>query len=62
MQKMGDETAVSLVWVKMGWIYSVLPIAGAIMLLISVDRLLHLVSGTERRKGVEAAWSGSSSE
>jgi TRAP-type transport system small permease protein len=62
MQKMGDETAVSLVWVKMGWIYSVLPITGAIMLFISVDRLLHLVSGRERQKGVEAAWSGSSSE
>jgi TRAP-type transport system small permease protein len=62
MQKMGDETAVSLVWVKMGWIYSVLPITGAIMLLISVDRLLHLVSGSEHQKGVEAAWSGSSSE
>ncbi len=27
-QKMGDETAVSLVWVKMGWVYSVLPITG----------------------------------
>lgn len=62
MQKMGDETAVSLVWVKMGWIYSVLPITGAIMLFISVDRLLQLVSGRERRKGAEAAWSGSSSE
>jgi TRAP-type transport system small permease protein len=61
-QKMGDETAVSLVWVKMGWIYSVLPITGAIMLLISIDRLLHLVFGMEPRKGVEAAWSGSSSE
>jgi TRAP-type C4-dicarboxylate transport system permease small subunit len=62
MQRMGDETAVSLVWVKMGWIYSVLPITGVIMLLISIDRLLHLVFGMERRKGVEAAWSGSSSE
>jgi TRAP-type C4-dicarboxylate transport system permease small subunit len=62
MQKMGDETAVSLVWIKMGWVYSVLPITGAIMLLISIERLLHLVFGMERRKGVEAAWSGSSSE
>jgi TRAP-type transport system small permease protein len=62
MQKMGDETAVSLVWIKMGWVYSVLPITGGIMLLISIDRLLHLVFGMERRKGVEAAWIGSSSE
>jgi TRAP-type C4-dicarboxylate transport system permease small subunit len=60
--KMGDETAVSLVWVKMGWVYSVLPIAGGVMLLISVNRLLHLVCGREHRKGAEAAWSGSSSE
>lgn len=60
--KMGDETAVSLVWVKMGWVYSVLPITGAVMLVLSVNRLLHLVSGREQQKGAEAAWSGSSSE
>ena len=62
MRKMGDETAVSLVWVKMGWVYSVLPITGGLMLLISLQRLLELVSGREQRKGAEAAWSGSSSE
>jgi TRAP-type C4-dicarboxylate transport system permease small subunit len=61
-QKMGDETAVSLVWIKMGWVYSVLPISGGIMLIISISRLLNLAIGMERRKGVEAAWSGSSSE
>jgi TRAP-type C4-dicarboxylate transport system permease small subunit len=61
-QKMGDETAVSVVWVKMGWIYSVLPITGAVMLLISVNRLFHLVSGKKPQEGTEAAWSGSSSE
>ena len=61
-QKMGDETAVSLVWIKMGWVYSVLPITGGVMLLISVERLLHLIFGVGSRKGAEAAWSGSSSE
>jgi TRAP-type transport system small permease protein len=61
-QKMGDETAVSLVWVKMGWVYSVLPITGAVMLVISVNRLLHLMLGREHQKGDDAAWSGSSSE
>lgn len=61
-RKMGDETAVSLVWVKMGWIYSVLPISGGLMLLISLGRLLHIVSGKENQKGSQAAWSGSSSE
>jgi TRAP-type transport system small permease protein len=62
MQKMGDETAISLPWVKMGWVYSVLPIAGGLMLLISLERLLHLCFGSRGRKGAEAAWSGSSSE
>jgi TRAP-type C4-dicarboxylate transport system permease small subunit len=62
MQKMGDETAVSLPWVKMGWVYSVLPIAGGLMLLISVERLLYLLFGSGTEKGTEAAWSGSSSE
>jgi TRAP-type C4-dicarboxylate transport system permease small subunit len=61
-QKMGDETAVSLPWVKMGWVYSVLPIAGGLMLFISVERLLDLLLGSETEKGTEAAWSGSSSE
>ena len=61
-QKMGDETAVSLMWIKMGWVYSVLPITGGIMLLISVERLLHLIFGIGSRKGADAAWSGSSSE
>ena len=61
-QKMGDETAVSVVWVKMGWVYSVLPITGGLMLLVSVQRLIHLTGRRAQRKGAEAAWSGSSSE
>src|SRR5262249_31419319 len=60
-RKMGDETAVSLVWVKMSWIYSVLPIAGGLMLLISLKRLIDIVSMGEAKRG-DAAWSGSSSE
>jgi C4-dicarboxylate transporter DctQ subunit len=62
MQRMGDETAVSLPWVKMGWVYSVLPITGGLMLLITVERLVHLLFGNGIEKGAEAAWSGSSSE
>ena len=61
-RKMGDETAVSLAWVKMGWVYSVLPITGGLMLLISLQRLLALVGVSNQRKGADAAWSGSSSE
>jgi TRAP-type transport system small permease protein len=45
--KMGDETAVSLVWVKMGWVYGILPVAGCLMLLISLGRIYHLVFGRE---------------
>lgn len=59
-EKMGDETAVSLVWVRMGWVYSILPIAGGFMLLISLGRILELVFGGYR-KGAKASWSGSSS-
>ena len=61
-QKMGDETAVSVVWIRMGWIYSALPITGAFMLLISLNRLFHLAFTNEQQKGTEAAWSGSSSQ
>jgi TRAP-type C4-dicarboxylate transport system permease small subunit len=60
--KMGDETAISLAWVKMGWIYSVLPITGALMLLISLARLVDIVTGNDTREGGGEAWSGSSSE
>ena len=60
-QKMGNETAVSLPWVKMAWVYSVLPIAGGLMLLISLERLHHLLFGNATGKGAAAAWSGSSS-
>lgn len=61
-RKMGDETAVSLEWVRMGWVYSVLPISGGLMLVISLMRLLRIVSGTDDQPGGEEAWSGSSSE
>jgi TRAP-type C4-dicarboxylate transport system permease small subunit len=61
-QRMGDETAISIPWVKMGWVYSVLPISGALMLLISLRRLRRLIFFRAHAKGAETAWSGSSSE
>ena len=61
-RKMGDETTVSLVWVKMSWIYSVLPITGGLMFFISLMRLIETASGQKHQRGDEAAWSGSSSE
>lgn len=62
MQKMGDDRAVSLPWIKMSWIYSVLPMTGGLMLLITAMRLLDIAFARERRTGGEVAWSGSSSE
>ncbi len=42
------DTAVSLPWVRMSWIYSVLPVSGALMLLTS---LIHLVVPTRAVQG-----------
>ena len=62
MQKMGDDRAVSLPWVKMSWVYSVLPITGGLMLVISAMRLIDVAFARERPREEEVAWSGSSSE
>lgn len=44
------DTAVSLEWVRMGWIYSVLPISGSLMLLISLVDLATLLRGGPLRQ------------
>ena len=61
-QRMGDETAISLPWVKVTWISSVLPITGALMLIISLWRIIGLLSRPTKTKGGHGTWSGSSSE
>jgi len=61
-ERMGDETAISLPWVKVVWINSVLPITGALLLLISSARLIAILSGRTSKHGGHEAWSGSSSE
>ena len=61
-ERMGDETAISLPWVKVIWINSVLPITGGIMLVISLTRLISILSGRQNKQGGHEAWSGSSSE
>jgi TRAP-type transport system small permease protein len=61
-ERMGDETAISLPWVKVTWINSVLPITGGLLLLISLTRLIGLLSGKTSKQGGHEAWSGSSSE
>jgi TRAP-type C4-dicarboxylate transport system permease small subunit len=62
MQRMGDETAISLPWVKVSWISSVLPITGGLLLVISVARLAGILSARTNKQGGHEAWSGSSSE
>ncbi len=44
------DTAVSLEWVRMGWIYSVMPISGGLMLLISLSDLATLLRGGPLRQ------------
>ena len=61
-ERMGDETAISLPWVKVTWISSVLPIAGGLLLLISATRLIGILFGRTSKQGGHGAWSGSSSE
>lgn len=48
------DTAVSLEWVSMGWIYSVLPVSGGLMLLISLVDLATLLTGGVRREESQA--------
>ena len=53
MREMAGETAISAPWVKMAWIYSVMPISGALMVLIGVIRLIMLFSGKEFPGGAQ---------
>ncbi len=58
MRSMGAETAISLPGVKMAWVYSVLPISGALLVLVGIVQLTMLVSGQElpgapKRKAME---------
>ena len=53
VREMTDETATSLPWVKMSWIYGVMPISGALLLLIGLVQLARAVTG--RGSAVETA-------
>ena len=50
VEAIGADTAVSLEWVRMGWIYSVLPISGGLVLLISLVDLAALLRGEPLRQ------------
>jgi TRAP-type C4-dicarboxylate transport system permease small subunit len=43
--RMGDETAVSLLWLEMGWVYAIMPATAALMALVTLERLAALLSG-----------------
>ena len=61
MDRMGAETAVSIEWVRMSWVYGVLPASATLMGLISLHRLISLARGGLPPEGGEP-WTGSSSE
>jgi TRAP-type C4-dicarboxylate transport system permease small subunit len=74
-QKLGDETSVSLDWVRMTWVYSVLPITGGMMVVVSGAQLVRIALGERRaapaiaradapdgQKETQVRWSGSSLE
>ena len=43
-ERMGDESTISLPWVRVAWVNSVMPVTGALMLLVSLARLPGLLS------------------
>jgi len=61
-EKMGDETAIALPWVKVAWVTSVMPITGGLMLLISLARLAGILFPQPNAREDQGSWSGSSSE
>lgn len=54
VREMADETAVSLTWVKMAWVYSIMPISGGLMLVISVIQLLAQLQPAAAPAGLAA--------
>lgn len=62
VQTIGQETAVSIQAVRMSWIYSALPISGALMLVISLARFWRLLRGEDVAAAGHGAPTGASSE
>ena len=52
VREMAEETSVSVPELKMAWIYSVMPISGALMVLIGVVQILMLFAGSDVPGGV----------
>lgn len=47
VRAMAEETAVSLPGVRMAWVYSVLPISGVLLVLVSAVQLIALLRGRD---------------
>ena len=57
-ERMGDESTISLPWVRVAWVNSVMPVTGALMLLVSLARLPGMFwPGPHRQEG-HREWSG----
>lgn len=57
-ERLGDETTISLPWVHITWVNSVLPVTGGLMLLISLTRLAGIVFLRENERKAHEPWSG----
>lgn len=55
VREMEGETAVSLPWVKMAWIYAIMPISGGLMLVISAVQLIGLLTPAHAPAGAAAS-------
>ena len=60
--RLGEESTISLPWVRIAWVNSVMPATGALMLLVSVWRLIELLTRPIKTREGHVTWSGSSSE
>ena len=61
-ERLGDESTISLPWFRIVWVNSVMPITGALMLIVSVWRLFDLLTRPIKTREGHVTWSGSSSE
>jgi TRAP-type C4-dicarboxylate transport system permease small subunit len=61
-ERMGDETTISLPWIRTAWVTAVLPVTGGLMFLVSLTRLAILLFVPTDKRGGHGTWSGSSSE
>lgn len=57
-ERMGDETTISLPWIKTAWVTAVLPVTGGLMFLVSLTRLAILLFVPMDKREGHKTWSG----